>query len=172
MPHKSSFFRNKSSRERAQTIVELAIVLPILMVLLIGLFEAGRMIFIYSAVTNASREAVRFASAIGYHDNTFNHKYQYCSAIREMARRSAFFMNLQDTDIVIQYDHGPGTAVFDTCPAGVTRDTTVIVKMGQDRAKVTVTAAYSPLTRLVPFGTRTITSSSSRTILGYVQVYP
>src|SRR6185503_12040744 len=40
--------------------------------------------------------------------------------------------------------------------------------MGSTRVLVTVTANYNPLTRLVPFPTRQIVSSSARTILGYV----
>lgn len=155
---------------RAQAIVEFAIVLPILLMLLIGIFEFGRMVFVYSAVTNASREAVRFASAIGFNDTTYYRQYQYCSEIRNVARRHAFYLNLQDTDIVIEYDHGPGTTVFDTCPSGVVNDKTIIVKTGQDRVRVTIVANYSPLTKFFPVGTRTFTSSSSRTILGYADV--
>lgn len=156
---------------RAQAIVEFAIVLPILLGILIGLFEFGRMVFVYAAVNNASREAVRFASAIGFNDTTYYRKYQYCSAIRDVAKRNAFLLNLQDSDVAIEYDHGPNTGLpFDTCPAGVTNDPTIVVKTGQDRVIVTVTASYSPITRLLPISARTFSSSSSRTILGYAKV--
>jgi Flp pilus assembly protein TadG len=157
---------------RAQAIVEFALALPILLMLLIGIFEFGRMVFVYSAVTNASREAVRFASAFGFGDATYHRQYQYCSAIRQVAKRHAFLMNLQDTDITIEYDHGPGTSVFDTCPSGVTSDQTIIVKTGQDRVKVTVIANYTPMTKFFPIGNRIFTSSSSRTILGFANVGP
>src|SRR4026208_348401 len=95
-----------------QAIVEFAIALPILMALLVGILEVGRMIFIYSAVTNASREAVRYASAVGL-DDSGNAKYQYCDGIRKMARRAAYFLNLADSDILIAYDNGPSTTPFD-----------------------------------------------------------
>jgi hypothetical protein len=39
---------------KAQAIVEFAIVQPILMVVLVGILEVGRNIFIYSAATNAT----------------------------------------------------------------------------------------------------------------------
>lgn len=165
-------WQEKVPRPRAQAMVEFALVLPLLMALMLGIFEFGRIVFIYSSVTNASREAVRFGSAIGFEDNTYYRKYQYCSAIREDAKESSFLAVLQDSDIVIEYDHGPGTAVFDTCPVGVARDTTIVVNTGQDRVKVTVSASYSPLTKLLPIGTQTITSSSTRTILGYANVGP
>src|SRR4030095_776329 len=56
---KRFFNANKLLQERAQAIVEFAIALPILMALLVGILEVGRMVFIYSAVNNASREAAR-----------------------------------------------------------------------------------------------------------------
>jgi len=153
-------------------MVEFAMVLPILLAIVIGVLEIGRVVFIYAAVTNASREAVRFGSAIGFDDNTYNRKYQYCSAIRNAAIRTSFLVRLQDSNVVIEYDHGPGTTVFDTCPVGAVEDTTIVVKTGEDRVKVTVSTSYSPLTKLIPLSPRTITVTSARTILGHVAVGP
>jgi len=146
---------------RAQAMVEFAIALPILMALLVGIFEVGRMVFIYSAVNNASREASRYASAIGK-DDSGNTKFQYCDGISNMARRSAYFTPLT---INISYDHGPGTGSFDTCSGSL--DGGVSVSSG-DRVLVTVSAQYSPMLRLIPISARTITSSSARTYLGLV----
>jgi len=153
-------------------MVEFAIILPILVALVIGIIEVGRIMIIYAAVTNASREAVRFGSAVGFNDTTYYRKYQYCAGIRDAAKRSAFLANVQDSNIVIEYDHGPSTSAFDTCPSGVTKDTTIVVTTGQDRVKVTVTATYTPITSLIPISSRTITSVSARTILGFVDVSP
>src|ERR1043165_3232610 len=73
--HMNFLYRNKkkpgSRPEGAQAIVEFALVLPILMVMLVGIFEVGRLLFIYTAVTNASREAARFGSALGYDDDGY-----------------------------------------------------------------------------------------------------
>jgi Flp pilus assembly protein TadG len=158
-------------KERAQAIVEFAIVLPILMMLLVGILEVGRMIFIYSAVNNASREAARYASAVGLADGGVYNKYQYCSEIRNVAKRSAFLITLADPNITITYDDGPGTSTFDDCPT-VTADTTVKVDSGQ-RVNVSVTATYNPMVNLVPVSSRTFTSRSSRTILGILELsYP
>jgi Flp pilus assembly protein TadG len=154
---------------QGQAIVEFAIALPILLALLVGILEVGRMVFIYSAVTNASREAVRYASAVGL-DESGNAKYQYCDGIRKMARRSAYFLNLADSDIAITYDHGPGTGSFDTCSGSA--DTGVVVNSGStpDRVLVEVTANYSPMVRLIPLGSRPIISKSARTILGILNM--
>src|SRR5574341_1014814 len=148
----------KSSRKhlygaRAQAMTEFAIALPILMALLVGIFEVGRMLFIYTAVTNASREAVRYASAVGLDDSGAYKKYYYCAGIKEMARRSAYFTPLTTT---ISYDHGPGTGTSDTCDG--TADTLVVIASG-DRVRVTVTAQYKPMLKLIPLRSRTFTSS-------------
>jgi len=165
----------KKTGERAQAITEFAIALPILMMILVGLLEVGRMVLIYAAVINASREAARYASAVGLDkdpdDGNNYQKYKYCKGIRNIASRSAYFMNLQPSDIVIEYDHGPATSPFRQCLAA-SGEESVVVNSGtnSDRVLVTVTATYSPLVKLIPISNQTITSSSARTILGIVEL--
>jgi Flp pilus assembly protein TadG len=163
------FYRNQKTpqlrTQRAQAIVEFALVLPILMLLLVGIFEVGRMIYTYAAINNASREAARFASALGFDDAGY-HKYRHCAGIQDMARRSAYFIPLT---ITISYDRGPGFSSFAVCdaPSGEDGDFNLTTN---DRVNVTVSGTYTPLVKLIPFGTRTFTSISSRTILGFVAV--
>ena len=52
-------------KNKAQAMVEFALVLPILLMLLYGILEAGRLLFIYSTIVTASRQAVRYGSATG-----------------------------------------------------------------------------------------------------------
>ena len=166
----NAFYRtpNKTGY-RAQAMTEFAIVLPILMALLVGILEVGRMVFIYAAVNNASREAARYASAVGLADPT-HYKYNYCTKIEEVARRSAF--NFIQPTITISYDNGPGTASFNTCvDDGSGADGGVNVSSG-DRVTVTATATYGPLINLIPIGSRTFTSTSSRTIVGVFELQP
>jgi Flp pilus assembly protein TadG len=171
MPTKYPASKKKQSYERAQAIVEFAIVLPILMMLLVGILEAGRMIFIYSAVNNASREAARYASAVGLADGGVYNKFQYCSAIRDVAKRSAFLLTLADADIDINYDKGPSFvgSPFDTCPAGTAADPSISIVSG-DRVTVTVRATYNPMVTLIPIASRPFTSTSSRTFIGIYQL--
>ena len=49
----------------AQGIVEFALILPILLLLVLGIIEFGRLIFMYAIVTSSSREAVRYGAATG-----------------------------------------------------------------------------------------------------------
>ena len=78
MIKQKGLMRTKSYARRAQAIVEFAIVLPILLVVLIGIFEVARYVFIYSAVTNASRNASRYASAVGYEETGTYLKHREC----------------------------------------------------------------------------------------------
>ena len=50
-----------NSRERGSAMVETAIVLPILLVLMVGIFEVGRAYETWQVLTNAAREGARMA---------------------------------------------------------------------------------------------------------------
>jgi Flp pilus assembly protein TadG len=49
-------------KQKGQALVEIALVLPILLVLLFGIIEFGRILNAYIMVSNASREAARYYS--------------------------------------------------------------------------------------------------------------
>jgi Flp pilus assembly protein TadG len=155
-------------------MAEFALALPILLVVVFGLLEVGRAVFILAAVNNASREAVRFATAYGV--NASNElQYQNCGAIRERAKRVAFLMPLTDDDIVIQYDTGPDPdtgvipAPFDECPVGTAVDTTIELACG-DRVVVTVTYHYQPIVPIIPMTAQDFTASSARTYTGVIEL--
>jgi TadE-like protein len=159
----------KSFGFRAQAIVEFAIVLPILMMILVGILEFGRMVLIYSAVTNASRNAVRYASVVGLEDTGTFHKYLYCDGIRQTAASSAFLLRPADITITISYDSGPGTSSLGPCDAPPGSEDNISVPSG-GRVKVTVAATYRPMVRLIPIPNKTFTASSYRTIFGIIDV--
>ena len=166
--------KRKYLSNQAQAIVEFAIALPILLAIIIGIFEVGRLIFIYSAVTNSSRNAVRYASAVGFDDSGTYRKYMYCDGIKNVAIQSAYLVPASNLTITITYDEGPGTSTIVTggCNAAGGEDSDVLnagVSTG-DRVKVTVAAQYKPMLKLIPIPSRTITSSSSRTILGIIDL--
>ena len=56
-----SLLRRKS---RGQTLVEFALILPIFVLLLVGIFDFGRAIYAYNTISNAAREAVRVAIVV------------------------------------------------------------------------------------------------------------
>lgn len=155
-------------KSKAQAIVEFAIVLPILLLVVYGLIEAGRLLFIYSSVNNATRQAARYGSTSGAGDNGVP-RYQDCAGIRAEAQRGDFLDAFDDGDIVISYDRGPGTTAYNTCDG--TTDTGVTPAQG-DRVVVTVDANYDTIVPLVPIDSRTINAESSRTLLLSVSITP
>jgi Flp pilus assembly protein TadG len=53
--------RRHPRHHRGQSLVEFALILPIFLVVLLGLFDLGRAVFYHSTISNAAREAVRLA---------------------------------------------------------------------------------------------------------------
>jgi len=160
---------------RGQAMAEFALVLPILLMVIFGLLEVGRAIFIYSSATNASRDAVRYATAFGVNPDN-NLQFQDCAAIRNIARRTGFLLPLEDDDIVIEYDTGPDpdtgdvSAPFDVCDDADGVDEAVVLNCG-DRVVVTITVNFNPIVPLlVPLDARTIASSSARTYFGIIEL--
>ena len=47
-------------RERGQETAEFAIILPVLFLLLMGVFDMGRIVFYYDVIYNAAREGARY----------------------------------------------------------------------------------------------------------------
>ncbi|HJR80339.1 MAG TPA: TadE family protein [Anaerolineales bacterium] len=94
-------------KNKAQAMVEFAIVLPILLMLLYGILEAGRLLFIYSTIVTASRQAVRYGSATGEGSTTGFPRYQDCTGIRQAAQRVDYLNAFDDEDIHIYHDDGP-----------------------------------------------------------------
>jgi len=167
------FKSNRKERTKAQTMVEFALVLPILLVIIYGLLEVGRLIFIYSSIVSASREAVRYGSATGLNIAGGVPRYNDCAGIQAAAYNVDFLRVINI--IVIQYDHGPQLIPpygpipgypppFSSCTPGS-------IQTG-DRIVVQVSATFTPLAAIVPLNPITITSSNARTIIGSVQIMP
>ena len=52
---------NRSHVSRGQALVEFALILPVLLLLIFGVVDAGRLIFTYNTVSNAARDGARVA---------------------------------------------------------------------------------------------------------------
>jgi uncharacterized repeat protein (TIGR01451 family) len=150
----------KTKKSRAQAMVEFALALPLLLMLLYGLLETGRLIFIYSSTVTAARQAARYGSATGESPNGVPY-YRDCGGINAAAQNVGFINTFQN--IAINYDTGPGTTNVDTCPMG--RDA-----QNGDRIRVSVEAQWTPIVPLVPLDPFVIQSESARTILASVSI--
>lgn len=56
--------------ERGQSLVEFALILPIFVLLMVGIFDLGHVVWSNDALTNASREGARFAIVNGNQSQT------------------------------------------------------------------------------------------------------
>jgi hypothetical protein len=148
---------------KAQGMVEFALILPVLLVLLFGIMEFGRLLFIYVTTTSASREAARYGTAVGPSTNNLP-RFRDCAGMREAAKRVGILSNLRDEDILIWYDYGPGTATygFDCSP-------NVDVPLGS-RVVVQVHTPYAPIVPMVPINLNQVEAASARTIVKDVSV--
>jgi hypothetical protein len=52
----------KKQKTRAQSLVEFAILLPIFLLVVLGIFDLGRVIYTLSALHNAAREGARYGA--------------------------------------------------------------------------------------------------------------
>ena len=161
-------------KNKAQAMVEFAIVLPILLLLLYGILEAGRLLFIYSTIVTASRQAVRYGSATGEGTGSVP-RYQDCTGIRQAAQRVDYLNAFDDIDILIQYDDGPTDTTPTTFCDGSA--TTFEPTTNTQRLLVTIGGDYLPIVpRIVGFLERSATkgnaieAQSARTVLVSVSI--
>jgi hypothetical protein len=160
--------------ENAQTMVEFALVFPIILLITYGIIEVGRMVFIYAAVTSAAREGARYGAAAG-NVNSNTKYYMDCDGIRNAIRKTAILTPITDSEISVWYDHGPGTGQFpnsNICPSGASRYSQDLPKLG-DRIIVHLVVPYVPIIRFLNIGGFTINSENGRTILAKIPIpYP
>jgi Flp pilus assembly protein TadG len=153
--------KRKKSGYRGQAMVEFAIALPVLMMLLVGIMEVGRMVLTYALLNNSSRDAVRYASAVGRGEDGLL-KYNHCAGIKTSAQQSAYIVTLTSISISYKDENGNSAGV---CDATSGEDSDIKVDSGY-LVTVTVTASYKPVVNLIPIGQKNFTATSSRTILG------
>lgn len=138
-------------------MVEFALVSILLFTVLLGLIEVGHLVTVYAATIMASREAARYGAAVGpSKTDPSTLRYEDCDGIVHAALRLGWLASMQAADVTIQYDHGPDTASFASCPPPD-------VALG-DRIVVTVQGHYRPWVPLFPRVDLTFRSTTARTI--------
>ncbi len=155
-------------RRRGQGMVEFALILPLMLLLISGIIEFGRMLSIYNSVSNAAREAARYGSVVGDPGNGATYYFLDCTGMRDSAKRASAFAVLTDPDITIVYDHGSGSS-FGACAQGVQPSPSIT---NADRVVITVTATYAPILPLLPISSRTFTFTAARSIFPNITTSP
>jgi len=154
----------------AQGLVEFAFVLPVLLLLILGVVEMGRLLAIYSGISSGSRQAVRYGSVAGDSNTGMSGTQPYyldCTGMRETARRASPLVTLADSEIQVAYDHG-SLPTFANCPVdafgnNTWADTNPKITSG-DRVVIAISTVYRPLVPIVPIPDLPVTFQSARTI--------
>lgn len=160
-------------KDLAQSMVEFALVFPVLLLIIYGIIEMGRMLFIYVALTNAAREGARYGSAAGdIEELSRTPHYADCDGIVEATLSSTFLTPLNQSNIDINYDHGPNTGdYYASCPP-YDNNGTSLVRL-RDRIIVSALGRYDPILPLDFIGINgfDIHASNARTIMLNIEIY-
>jgi Flp pilus assembly protein TadG len=138
---------------RGQGMVEFALALPILLLLVLGIFEFGRLMITYTSVYAAAREGARYGAAV---DNLCNN-----GEIVNEAKRVGFLASGLNITTTYQVFDSTLKLIGNSCAA---------TKAG-DRVIVTATAPFSFLTGLITGpggGPIILQSTAKRTIIKQV----
>ncbi|MCK5345108.1 MAG: pilus assembly protein [Candidatus Heimdallarchaeota archaeon] len=148
---------------RGQGMVEFALAFPIFLMILIGIFESGRLLLIYTTSTSASRSAARAGTAVGNGDSGVPH-YLDCAGIRQKAMDIGVLSGIETADISISYLI-PDVALPALC--GSVSETDLVFG---SRIQVIVVGHFQPVAYFSDiFPEFDIVSESRRTILKGVQ---
>jgi len=85
-----------SRKEKGQGLVELALILPLLLIILLGTIDFGRVFYAYVTITNASREGARYGSL---------HVFQDAAIEQRVIDEAANTVTIDSSDITVSWDH-------------------------------------------------------------------
>jgi Flp pilus assembly protein TadG len=157
---------------RGQTVVEFALVLPIFLMLIFGLIDMGRLVYMHSTLSQAAREATRVAAVeaswIGKSASNCNQTGgPVCPAdlaafradvLAAANRMMAPFGSIADVDLY--------TNCATTAPTPVTTQTCNYTPVGSPQfASVRTVLVFRPLTPVISSFFSSITTSGSATMV-------
>ena len=133
-----------SGRRNGQTIVEFALVVPVLLALLLGILEFGWLMKNHLVVANATRDGLRYA-ALG-HTST---------DVRNRIRTEAAILNpdLTDSQMILEYttDTSSSSPTYTAWPADTTAATPQNSVPVGALMRITVNCPHHQLTGFFPF---------------------
>jgi Flp pilus assembly protein TadG len=135
--------RGARNDEPGQAMVEFALTVTLFVLLVMGILDLGRGIFVYNGVSEAAREIARVTSV--HPGSTLGNSPETAAVV---AAQQRFVWNLSNpTFSCVDID---GTAISGQCEPG-------------DWVRVDVSATYTPITPVltVLVGTKVLSSSSS-----------
>jgi len=178
----SETLRVWEGKARAQGLVEFALILPFLLLLTLGVIEAGRMLAIFSSVSSAARQAARYGS-VGGDTGSGSPYFLDCAGIRSAAQSNSVMWRLSNDNVKISYERpvtatgtfsligacGPSSATPTYSGGGATRTMTEDDIENGYRILITVTTTYRPVVPIVPIPPIPLTFAAARTIFPAIE---
>jgi hypothetical protein len=164
-------------RERSQTMTEFALVIPVLLLMIFGILDLGRLFYAYATISNAANEGARTAAhtslpgQIAMPDNT-----EVLAAVRSRSAGVPLSFGACPNGPVTSSGVPDGAArVFITAPAGEAMNapggqpassaggcSAVVPASGHVPLRVTIVHRFQPATPLLhDWGVLTITASAT-----------
>ncbi len=133
-------------RRAGQALVEFAVVIPVLVLIMVAIFDIGRAVFDYNTIANAARQGARVAtvnqiltSPDCVEDRPIVDPSNPHWSIKECAAEAATTLDVTSANVAVAYSAPPGTALV--CTSTQLEVGCVV--------SVTVTYTYTPITPVV-----------------------
>lgn len=147
----------RKNKTRGQSVVEMALILPVVLLVIFGVIEFGRALFIYTVVSNAAREGVR-AGLVAPTDLTW---------ITQRIHARLVLVRPEDVSIEVKCDNGSDN------PVDRFECTDATVEPGRTRVVVIVNTPFTMITPILQsiFPATTIHFESARTVVTGVRAH-
>jgi Flp pilus assembly protein TadG len=96
---------------RGQSLVEFALILPIFVLVLVGVFDLGRAVFAFNTISQAAREGARLAIV----DQTISH-------IQDEASKTSVSLGVDPTDVTIEFRDREALDTPNSCAGAIAGD--------------------------------------------------
>src|SRR5258708_2690950 len=143
--------------QRAQGLMEFALILPLLLLFLLGIIEVGRLMAIFSSISSAARQASRYGAVGGDSGNGGGAPLLYyldCAGMRRTAQNTSLLQPLSNSDISINYEKTDfatqGFLNIGLCATNAITPTLSEDITDGDRVVISVTTTYRPIVPIVP----------------------
>jgi Flp pilus assembly protein TadG len=121
--------------QRGQSLVEFALILPIFILVLAGLFDLGRAVFAYNTISNASRESVRVAIV-----------NQTATDVQNEALKQGVSLGLSAADVTTTYADPDGSGTLCLAPYSLGCVATISVQYTYTAATPVISQIIGPFT--------------------------
>jgi Flp pilus assembly protein TadG len=160
---------NGRARRRGQSLVEFALVIPIFLLLIMGVVDAGRLVYMNSTLSNAAREGARTGSVEASWKGQSGGACAGAAGQKCPANDAALLADIKATADYMNTPFGPVANAYIRCTAAgsvapaVGTNTTCSPYLTGSQISVRVTQTWSALTPLIGqiIGTQTLQGSST-----------